>query len=79
MLFLLNFIINMNNFKKIVEYLKTNDKCRKITFITSAQWTHEFFTGETFKGQKTQKSLVTHLVNEMTKKFFKKFLKPQHG
>ena len=26
-----------------------------------------FFTGETFKGQKPQKALVTHFVNEMTK------------
>ena len=25
-----------------------------------------FFTDETFKGQKPQKTLVTHLVNEMT-------------
>ena len=37
----------------------------KITFITSTQWTQEFFIGETFKGQKPQKTLVAHLVNEM--------------
>ena len=36
----------------------------KNTFITSAQWTQEFFTGETFKGQKPQKALVAHLVND---------------
>ena len=49
----------------------------KIIFITSAQWTQEFFTGETFKGQKPQKALVAHLINEMIWKFFKMFLKPQ--
>ena len=38
-----------------------------------------FFTGETFKGQKPQKALVAHLVNEMTWKFFKKFFKPKSG
>ena len=27
---------------------------------------HEFFTRETFKGQKPQKALVARLVNEMT-------------
>ena len=30
-----------------------------------------FFTGETFKGQKTPKALVIHLVNE-TSEFFQK-------
>ena len=33
--------------------------------MTSTQWTQEFFIGEAFKGQNPQKTLVTHLINEM--------------